>query len=197
MPRTRSRVLLALKPKIKLDFITAEVKLSSRELAQKYRDRGFDISKSVIADWIKNENWEQLRIDTQNSLAEKVTKKIVDAKARAKAKMIKNAEMLSSAVLDALMNRIKKSKDGEIFLSVKDYVAIQKLVAELRGILASHGSGTQKQIVFNINVPVEYLTPEGRDWLRKKMQDPTSLEQQEPSKTIMLDESEYEIKDKE
>ena len=156
MPRKKDQKVLLLKPKIRLDYITADIEYPVRDLAAKYRKLGFSISKSTIFDWIKKEKWNEERAKVQDTLVKKITDKVIQSKAAAKSKMIKDAESLSQGVYDILSKRLEDAKNnkGDIEISVKDFVSLQKLVGDLRGIL-SKSSGGNKQIVFNINVPVE------------------------------------------
>ena len=190
MPRKKDPKVLLLKPKIRLDYITAEKEYAVRELAAKYRKLGFSISKTTIHEWIKKEKWNEERQRVQDTLVKKVTNKVIEAKSRAKAKMIRDAESLSQGVYDLLSKKLEDAKNekGDIEISIKDFVALQKLVGELRGILSKSNNVSNKQVIFNINVPIEYLTAEGRDWLRKKMQNPI-----EDGNTITLSENEYEV----
>lgn len=178
----------AIKSVVYLHFLRAENELSARSLSSYFKEeRNVNISKSIIAQWMQDEKWREKRDKTQNKIMKLASEDMIKATAKAKSDMIIKAEALSLGIYEELSERIKKP---DYQIGVKDFVSLQKLVAELRGILASHGGGTSKQIIFNINVPVEYITAEGLEWLDNKQNNPNPDEQ---AKSIVLDEKDYNV----
>jgi hypothetical protein len=192
-----------IKAKVKILFLSVDAENTTpRKLAAMCKEEGFPVGKTTISDWIRKENWESEREKIQQTAISKVAQKVVTLKAEAKARSIRQVEAVGNVVFEKLMLKLDAMVDGldeQKLISIKDFVALQDIAGKLHGYVAGSGGGA-KTVNFIINVPpdLEYLTPKGIEYIRRKMQSPTLTDdnQAENKDKITLQETEYSVEEK-
>ena len=182
-----------------IDFITnTDPTYNMKKCAEK-----FGIPRNTLHDVIRRDkekfekgdadgrDWFADRQKNRQAIMQKVINRNIESTAKVKISMINDNLELVAEGSDILRQFMDDVRDGNIEVKASDYTSllnaitrVQKFIAEMSGFL-NKGAGERK-IVFNINVPVEYLTPEGRKYVKELMDNPAKIE-----------DVEYEVEDAE
>lgn len=118
--------------------------------------------------------WMEERQDIQSQVAQKTISKLVDKRALEKNQLIRR-DWKRLDMLDQKLQKFIESEDFEVneenlkFL-LEAYEKIKMNYAKMQEFINKSASGNQFK--FNINVPLKYVTAEGRRWLSRAVDNP-------------------------
>lgn len=160
------------------------------------------VPKTTLRRWATEKNpstgltWIDERKDIQQQIVKKTIGEIAEKKSTEKIKLIERDWQR----LDTLNAKLQKFIDSDDFevkeenlkIILEAYEKIKMNYAKMQEFI-NEGLSRKTDVTFNINVPLEYITPEGRRWLSRQVDNPTDA-MLEGSFEVVADEKEMKLK---